>query len=143
MSQKKVWTFFYGSYINLSVLKEIGLIPQQYELAKLNGFEIQIQPRANLVPSNQHCVYGIAAMLTHDELSRLYAHAKEKLGEIYLPEAVLIETWEGTFRPALCYIAPHMESRPAEREYVDRIVNPAHDLGFPDWYIQKLKSFYP
>jgi hypothetical protein len=143
MNAKKVWTFFYGSYINLSVLKEIGLIPQQYEPAKLNGFEIYIQPRANLIPSNQHCVYGIAALLTHDELTCLYAHTKEKLGEIYLPEAVLIETWEGSFRPALCYIAPHMESRAAEKEYVDRIVNPAHDFGFPDWYIQKLKSFYP
>jgi hypothetical protein len=38
------WTFFYGSYINLSVLKEVELVPDQYEIAKLNGFDIQIQP---------------------------------------------------------------------------------------------------
>lgn len=143
MNEKKVWSFFYGSYINISVLKEINLLPQQYEIAKLNGFDIRIEPRANLIPSDQHCVYGIVATLTHEELARLYAHAKERLGEVYLPEAVLVETWEGSFRPALCYIAPHMQSKPAEREYVDRIVNPAREFRFPDWYIQKLVSFYP
>ena len=62
----------------------------------------------NLVRSDQHCVYGIVATATHAELARLYAHARDVLGEVYLPEAVLVQTLAGLWRPALCYICPEM-----------------------------------
>lgn len=80
MAEPKVWTFFYGSFINLDVLKQVNLLPEQVEVAKLNGFDIRIRPLANLVRSDQHCVYGIVATATHDELNRLYAYAQTGLG---------------------------------------------------------------
>jgi hypothetical protein len=142
MTERKVWTFFYGSYINFAVLKEVDLVPETWEVAKLAGFDIQIQPRANLVRSDRSVVYGILAAATHQELNRLYTeHAKGVLGEIYLPEAVLVETLHGTWRAALCYISPGMESRPASPDYVDRISDPARRFGFPDWYVARLESF--
>ncbi len=141
MPEPKVWIFFYGSYMNFNVLKEVSFSPERWEVARLSGFDIRIQPRANLVRSEQHCVYGIIATATHQELSRLYAHAKDVLGEVYLPEAVLVETLEGKWKPALCYICPAMEPRPAANDYIDRIVGPAKELGFPSWYIDRLESF--
>lgn len=138
-----VWTFFYGSYMNFDILKEVDLVPEQFEVARLNGFDIQIRPLANLIRSDQHCVYGIVATATHEELSHLYAHAQDVLGGVYLPEAVLVETLDGKWRPALCYIAPSMEPRPAADNYVDRIVKPARAFGFPAWYIDRLESFRP
>jgi cation transport regulator ChaC len=141
MAESKVWVFFYGSYMNFDVLKEVNYFPERWEVAKLSGFDIVIQPRANLVRSGRHCVYGIIATATHQELNRLYAHAKDVLGEVYLPEAVLIETVDGKWRPALCYICPAMESRPAANDYVDRIVKPAREFGFPAWYVDRLESF--
>lgn len=48
-----VWTFFYGSYMNLDVLKEVDLVPGRVEVARLNGFDILIRPLANLVRSDQ------------------------------------------------------------------------------------------
>jgi hypothetical protein len=143
MVEPKVWTFFYGSYMNLNVLKEVDYIPDRWEVAKLNGFDIRIQPRANLVRSEQHCVYGIVATATHQELGRLYAHAKDVLGETYLPEAVLVETRDGKWKPALCYIASAMEPRPAANDYIDRIAGPAKEYGFPEWYIRRIESFRP
>ncbi len=139
----KIWTFFYGSYMNFDVIKEVDFIAEKWEVAKLNGFEIRIQPRANLMRSDQHRVYGIVATATHQELARLYAHAQNVLGEIYLPEAVLVETLDGKWRPALCYLCPEMEPRPAANDYIDRIVKPAREFGFPDWYIARLESFRP
>jgi hypothetical protein len=65
------------------------------------------------------------------------------LGGVYLPEAVLCQTRSGLFRPALCYIASNMEERPAAADYVERIVRPAREYGFPDWYIARLESFRP
>lgn len=142
-TEPKIWTFFYGSYMNFDVLKEVDYIPEHWEVARLNGYDIHIQPRANLMRSDQHCVYGIVATATHPQLTRLYAHAQDVLGEIYLPEAVLVETLAGKWRPALCYICPVMEPRPAANDYVDRIVKPAREFGFPGWYVAHLESYRP
>ena len=141
MAERKLWVFFYGSYMNFDVLKEVDFVPEQWEVAKVSGFDIIIQPRANLVVSDQHCVYGILATATHAELDRLYAHAKGVLGETYLPEVVLAETLIASYRPALCYIAPSMEAKPAANDYVERIVKPAREFNFPGWYIKRLESF--
>ena len=143
MAEPRVWVFFYGSYMNFDVLKEVNFVPQQWEVAKVSGFDIVIEPRANLVRSDGHCVYGILATATHAELDRLYAHAKGVLGETYLPEAVLAETLSGMWKPALCYIAPSMDARPAANDYVERIVKPAKEYDFPEWYIERLESFRP
>jgi hypothetical protein len=143
MTTPDVWTFFYGSYINLDVLKEVRLTPKHWEVARLSGYDIHIQPRANLTRADQHCVYGIVATATHAELDRLYTHARDVLGETYVPQAVLVETMEGKWRPALCYLAPAMEPGPAANDYIDRIAGPAKKYGFPDWYVQRIESFRP
>lgn len=143
MPEPEVWVFFYGSYMNFDVLREVDLVPRQWEVATLSGFDISIRPRANLIRSDEHRVFGVAATATHGELRRLYAHAEDVLGETYLPQAVLIETLDGRWRPALCYLAPDMEPRVATTDYVDRILLPAKELGFPGWYIDRLASFRP
>jgi hypothetical protein len=143
MDETRVWVFFYGSYMNLEVLRQVNIVPAQWERARLSGFDIVIRPRANLVRSERHSVYGIVATARHEELARLYAHARIVLGEIYLPEAVLAETLDGKWRAALCYLAAAMTPRPADNDYIDRIVGPARELGFPDWYIERLERFRP
>ena len=141
MGEARVWVFFYGSYMNLDVLREVDLVPGECEVASLTGFEITINPRANLVTSDKSVVYGIATTATHSELGRLYSHATNVLGETYLPHAVLVHGRSGAWRAALCYIAPVMIARPAARDYVDRIVRPAREFGFPNWYVAHLESF--
>jgi hypothetical protein len=143
MAEPRVWVFFYGSYMNLGVLREVDLVPGEWEVGQLGGFDIRIRPRANLVRSDQHTVYGIAATATHAELGRLYAHAREVLGEVYLPEAVLVRLSSGAWRPCLCYLCPEMTPRDAEDAYVERIVLPAREYGFPAWYLARLESFRP
>jgi hypothetical protein len=141
VAERTVWTFFYGSYMNRRVLAEVDLVPERSEVARLWGFEIRIQPLANLVPADGACVYGLLATATHTELTRLYRHAEEVLGSLYLPEAVLVEAQDGASRPALCYLAQQMEPKPAAADYVDRILEPARELGFPSWYLARLESF--
>ncbi len=129
MSEATIWVFFYGSYMNRAVLREVDLLPQAWEPASLPGFDIRIAPRANLVRSPEHTVYGVLATATHRELERLYAHARDVLGETYLPEAVLAQARSGAWRAALCYIAPAMAACRADPAYVDRILEPARELG--------------
>jgi hypothetical protein len=143
MAEPTVWTFFYGSYINLDVLKGAGFVPRRWEVARLPGFDLDVRPLANLVRSDRHTVYGLLALGTHGELDRLYAHARDVLGQTYLPEAVLAQTLDGRWVPALCYLAAAMEPRPAAGDYIDRIAGPARAHGFPDWYVERIESFRP
>jgi hypothetical protein len=142
MAEPKVWVFFYGSFLNLDVLQGAGLVPDRVEVARLGGFDIVIGPLANLIRSDQHSVYGILATATHAELGRLYDYARDQLGGTYLPEAVLTEA-SGAWRPALCYLAPQMEPGTPSNDYIDRIVIPARQHGFPAWYLARLEAFRP
>lgn len=143
MPAPKVWVFFYGSYMNPDVLRDLDLNPDTLEPARLSGFDIVIGPRANLVRSDEHVVYGVCTQATHQELDRLYAHARNVLGEIYLPEPVIAELFDGSLRSALCYLCPDMAPHPAEAGYVERILAPAERFGFPPWYLERIRSFKP
>lgn len=144
MTEPAVWVFFYGSYINRKVLAEVDIAPDVIENAVLHGYDLVIRPLANLVPSDRHQAHGILTQATHTELHRLYVeHAQGVLGGTYLPRAVLCRLPSGDVRPALTYIAHDMPARPAEPAYVHRILEPASEYGFPDWYLDHIRSFLP
>ena len=143
MAEPTVLTFFYGSYMNRSVLAEVGLEPQRFDTARLPGYDITIGPLANLVAAAERTVYGVLASTTHAELERLYSHARDVLGGVYRPVPVLAVTLEEEVVPALCYIAASLPQAPASADYVGRVLAPARELGFPAWYLRRLESFLP
>src|SRR5262245_33475515 len=143
MSEPEVWVFFYGSYMNRAVLAEVDLRPKNWVPARLEGFDLRIGPRANLVRAPGRTVFGVLATATHSQLERLYAHARVVLGEVYLPEAVTAIDSAGSTRSALCYIAPEMRESPAEAAYVGRILAPLRELGAPDEYLERVAGFLP
>jgi len=143
-AEPKVWVFFYGSNINFDVLKDAGMVPGEWEVARSPGFDIRIAPTANLVRSERDVVWGVNATATHVELGRLYRdYVQAKLGQIYLPEAILTYTADGKIRPAMTYVCHAMVLRPADPAYVDRITGAARQFGFPSWYIERLEGFRP
>lgn len=140
----RVWVFFYGSYMDLEVLRENGLTPTVWEVARAPCFDIQIGPRANLIHSERDVVWGINCAASHAELGHLYGmHGQKNLGEVYLPEAILTYTGDGQLRPVLTYLCHDMTPREADSAYLERIIGPARRLGFPAWYIERLESFRP
>ncbi len=141
MGEARVWTFFYGSFMNPEVLKKQGIVPAALEAATLNGFDISIRPLANLTRSSGGCVYGAVAHITHAELVSLYGSSGDKLGVAYLPQAVLVHLRNGTWLPAMCYVASELGEGPATNEYVDLIVDSARRYAFPESYIDHLESF--
>ncbi len=135
--------FFYGSYMNRAVLAEVDLAPRRWQVATLAGFDLVIQPRANLVAAPGRTAWGILAEATHAELARLYAHASGVLGETYLPHPVVVTPVDGPERAALCYLCPDMKPRPADAAYVERIAAPAREHDFPADYLSRIESFRP
>lgn len=142
MSEHRVDVFFYGSYINFDVLSEVGVHERAFQAARLPGYRFQIRPLANLVADEGNQAFGIITRLSHRELDRLYTeHARDKLGGWYLPEAVLTFTIENALRPALCYLSHDMQPGVPDPAYVDRILYPAREYGFPADYLEHIESF--
>jgi hypothetical protein len=140
--ERKVWVFLYDSYINRDLLNEVDISLDFFDIAKVTGFDIIIQPHANLIASFEKSIFGVLTSLSHTELERLYKdHVQAVLDEVYLPIAVQVQLLDGSFQPALCYIAPRMKGRPPENEYIDLIVHAAREYEFPKSYIKHLESF--
>lgn len=142
MGERRVDVFFYGSYINFAVLGEAGIDQRPYDTARLPGFELVIAPLANLRANSGSQAYGILTRLSHAELHRLYTeHARDKLGGTYLPEAVLVFTADNALWPALCYMSHEMQPGKPDPGYVERILSPAREYGFPAEYLRHIESF--
>lgn len=136
--KRKVPVFFYGSFINLDVLRQADVEPENSRVGRLLGWELRVAPLATLEPNDAAVTYGIVVACTHEELERLYA--QDWVGG-YLPEAVLIEI-DRAYLPALTYIKWDDErGAAAAPDYVERIAGPAEKLGFPDWYVRHIRSF--
>ena len=133
--ERRVAAFFYGSFMRREVLSRGGYELREFEVARLPGFDIHVSPRAGLSRSDRHSVYGILARLTHAELGRLYSMPGV---DVFLPEAVLVETRDGKLQPALCYLPAVLDDKPADREYLGHLVRVAREYAFPEWYITRL-----
>jgi len=133
-TQGHIWVFFYGTFMNRDVLINHGITPTSMVPARLNGFELYIRPRVNLMTSDRSCVYGVVAAVTYEELKKLYSHLEEAFGVKYSPQPVLADTLDGNFRPVLCFIAQHMSESPPAREYVTQLAECVREAGLPEWY---------
>ena len=69
---KRVAVFFYGSFMRREVMARGGFQPDHIEVAKLNGFDIHLDPHANIRRSDRHAIYGVLVRATHQELGRMY-----------------------------------------------------------------------
>ena len=137
---RKVWTFFYGSFMNQDVLAKADVQPTERQVARLDGWDLKIAPRATLVPSQTSCVYGVLAQLTHPELDKLYTKDWFGFGT-YLPEAVMVTNTAARQSAAMCYIAWEVEGGKPTTEYIGKMLSVAREYSFPEDYIRRIQSF--
>ena len=121
-------------------LREYG-ITSEVEPAQVNGYKLLIRPRVNLRQEQGAAVFGSVALLTHDEILRIYTDIEQQFGLKYLPEAVLAELLNGTFRPALCYLALDMPDGDPADLYISQLVESIRAVGLPESYAAYVESF--
>jgi hypothetical protein len=135
-----VWGFFYGGLINPKVMEKVGLAPLRQELASLSGFDLEISPLVNLVPRYGTTVFGLLLETTHEQLVHVYGQLKAR----YHPFPVVAnELGEGRLVPSLCYIVPSMPPAQADASHIAPLLEAGELLGFPDWYMTKIRSYLP
>ena len=137
---RRVWTFFYGSFMNQEVLAEAGVEPTERQLGRLDGWALEVAPRATLVPTSDGSVYGVLARITHNDIDKIYSKDWFGFG-VYLPEAVVVCAAGNAPTPALCYICWQMETGKPSKSYLDKMLAAAREFNFPDDYVHHIGSF--
>jgi len=144
MGERKIQVFLYGSSINLDVLSKAGLKKRAFAPAALAGFDLIIQPVANLAENGDGVVYGILANFTHEEIRILTgSHTPSLTTATYNPEPVIVRTRGGKIVPAITYISVDMTPVSADNEYINQLLKPAQNYGFPRWYLERIEAFRP
>lgn len=144
MSERKIQVFLYGSAISLDVLSQTGLKKRAFAPASIAGFDLVVQPVANIVENGDGAVFGILANFTHDEINTLVnGHTPTLTEATYNPEPVIVRTRGGKIVPAITYISTDLTPGFAEDAYIDRILKPAKSYGFPRWYLERIEAFRP
>jgi len=144
MADRKIQVFLYGATMNLDALADAGLKKRAFAPGMLLGFDLIIQPVANLVENGDGIVFGILANFTHPEMEQLLGnHIGKYTKAEYLPEPVLIRTRGGKIVPALTYMSTDLKPGFAEADYIDLIAGPAKKYGFPKWYLERIDAFKP
>ena len=96
--------FFYGLFMDHSLLVQQGLRPDLVGPARLPGYRIHIGDRATLVPAESSRSYGMVMALSDEDARALY---DEPSVREYRPEKVRVELLEtGEVMEADCYNLP-------------------------------------
>ena len=140
-TQQKDWIFFYGTFMSARVLREHGMEVDQTFAAKLNGYELSIRPRVNLKPKLGSVVYGGLALASSDAISALYDGLRRDFKIVYAQCAVVAELPDGSKRPALCFISPHIPDADPDPSYVKELAECAREMLAPEGYIKQIKDF--
>ena len=132
--------FFYGLFMDRSLLTEKGLHPETVGPAVLPGYRIHIGERATLLSSPAGRAYGIVMELSDQEAGTLYSepsvreYRRERVEVELLATDALVE--------AYCYTLPHelglVGANPAYASELARLVEALH---FDPAYAQEIAAF--
>jgi hypothetical protein len=136
-----IWTFFYGTIMDPAVMKDFGVTVTDVVPAKLQGFELVVRPRPNLVRSDRAVVFGSLMAVTHDDLTTIYSGLEKNFGIRYVPEAILATTRDGCILPALCYVVPQLPDSAPDPAFVRLLARSVRSMGHPEWYAAHVESF--
>ena len=129
--------FFYGMFMDESLLAAKGIAPVEIEPGFVDGFGLRIGERATLFRRPDGRAYGVVMEITPGEAQSLYAD--QNVAD-YVPEPVSVELADGTRVEATCYNLPADKVTGTNRDYAASLLNLATKLGFPESYLDEIRQ---
>ena len=130
--------FFYGLFMDETLLKEKGFHPSESVLGYVEGYGLKIGERATLVKSSGQRAYGAIMALSKDELGSLYG---ESSVADYLPEDIIFTTFEKESLKVVVYNLPLEKLAGQNKQYAQLLAKTANRIGLPKEYIQEIEVF--
>jgi hypothetical protein len=132
--------FFYGLFMDRSLLVDQGLQPDDLGPAVLPDFRLHIGDRATLLPSPGSRAFGVVMRLSEEDATALYA---EPSVAAYRPERVRVRLLADD-RPvgADCYnLPPAVGAAGANPSYARKLAELVGSLGFDPAYVDEILGF--
>ena len=129
--------FFYGLFMDESLLATKGIEPSDVNLGFVDGYGLRIGERATLVRRQDGRAYGAMMDIAPSEATELYA--EDSVAD-YLPEPVTVELMDGTQSEATCYNLPSDKVTGTNKDYANSLLDVASRLGFPDSYLDQIRQ---
>ena len=125
--------FFYGLYMDETVLSNAGVVPASPRKAGAHGYALRIGKRATLVKAPGSVAWGMVYALTSGDLAKLYGAPGL---EAYQPEQIEVTLENRAIIPARVYNLPHAPAADERNpEYAEKLKAAMTRLGFPAEYV--------
>ena len=129
--------FFYGLFMDESLLAKKGIKPSEINLGFVNGYGLRIGERATLVRCPDSRAYGAMMDIAPSDATELYS---EESVSGYVPEPVIVELMDGKQVEATCYNLPSDKVTGTNKRYADSLLEVATRLDFPDFYLDQIRQ---
>ena len=138
MNTNEMKVFFYGLFMDESLLASKGVHPTEPSIGYVDGFTLQIGERATLLPEPSSRAYGVLLTITSDDAANLYS---ESSVADYVAEPVVVTLPGDNQVSALCYNLPAEKLIGTNPDYTAALLALATKLGLPDSYLEHIESF--
>ena len=137
MNSEEVTVFFYGLFMDESLLAAKGITPSRATIGYVDGYRLRIGRRATLVPDRTNRAYGVLMALQTEDVRALYSEVSVV---DYVSESVSVVLSDGTLESAVCYNLPERKLEGTTNlDYVRSLLLLADRLEFPESYLQHIR----
>ena len=137
MNTERIAVFFYGLFMDQSLLAAKGIRPSRASVGHVDGYVLRLGRRATLVQDKNHKVYGVLMTMGAEEVTALYS--QESVAD-YAAEIVSVALADGTHEAAVCYILPESKLKGTNAQYASALLELAARLNFPRHYLRQIRN---
>jgi hypothetical protein len=136
MNECSVAVFFYGLFMDESLIRSKGIQPSRTAFGYVDGYRLRIGTRATLEVEAAGRVYGVLMSFRREDLEKLYS---DDTVADYVPEKVSVTLASGVDESAVCYLLPPGKLEGTNSQYAASLLQLATSLGFPGDYLAKIR----
>ena len=137
MNTDQIMIFFYGLFMDESLLASKGVHPTEPTTGYVDGFGLHIGKRATLLPEANSRAYGVLMKINSEDVAALYS--EESVAD-YVTETVVVKLPGNTQVSAVCYNLPAAKLTGTNPEYAAALLALATKLGLPDSYLGHIRK---
>jgi Gamma-glutamyl cyclotransferase, AIG2-like len=137
MNTNPVDVFFYGLFMDTTLLASRGVSPSETTVGYVDGFNLHIGERATLLPEAGGRAYGVLMKISPDDVAALYS---EPSVADYVAETLVVELPGNRQVRAACYNLPAAKLTGTNPAYAAALLALASRLDFPEHYLARIRD---